>query len=46
MRPEVFDMGAYSEVFVVAAIGGDFLLVTIDGLIAWDGRVETLVSFD
>ena len=46
LEPESEDIGFSSDVFVIAALGSNFLLVTPDGLSPWDGNVANLVPFD
>ena len=46
LEPETEDIGSNSEIFVVAAAGPGFLLVTPTGLLPWDGSVGNLVAFD
>ncbi|MCB1672382.1 MAG: RHS repeat domain-containing protein [Gammaproteobacteria bacterium] len=46
LEPEPEDIGSNSEIFVVAAAGSSFLLITPDGLVPWDGSVGNLIAFD
>lgn len=46
LEPEQEDIGATSEIFVIASAGSNFLLITPNGLLPWDGNVGNLVAFD
>ncbi len=45
LLPEAVDIGANSEIFVVALAGADYLLVTPGGLVSWDGQIGNLETF-
>jgi len=45
IEPEPVDIGANSEIFVVALAGASSFLVTPAGLINWDGTIGSLVAF-
>ena len=45
LLPEAVDIGANSEIFVVVSVGAGYLLVTLDGLVSWDGEIGNLATF-
>lgn len=48
LEPELSDLGAVSDVFVLVAPAGDeaYQMLTREGLVRWDGNTEHLIPFD